>query len=512
MAGRGEGSRLLRAGRRTTAAGTGCRRPLPGLPGGLPMSRRGPPLSESPPPAAAVADLAAGGGFPPPAPAAAPEAGPAWAGGGEPDAGPGPARLVVFSGGTAFNSVAGELQHYTTRVAHVLPVSDDGGSTAEIVRVLGGPAVGDIRSRCLRLADASAPETRAVNRLLGHRLDQRDSAAAQQEWYAIVEGGHPIWRGISDPYKNTIRAFLVHFHTQILRHATERFDFSNGSIGNFFFAGARVFFRSLEAAIFLFSRVARIPEGSYVLPAICTEERLTLGAELADGATIRGQNQISHPPREASSAGGATSFDKDTAESLGAPIKRVFYLSSEGTHREHEVYPRVNPRVLETIGECEAVVYGMGSLYTSLCPSLVLGGVGEAVAARAVPKVLIVNAWNDRESEGYTAATFAEAVVDSLNRAYSDPSVEEVDTSGRRSPLRHAAGDYITTVVVPKGGSVYAGAADHRALLEMGVRSVVEVDTEPYKGGKVAYKPAALVEALRRIVGEGREEGGNGAA
>lgn len=25
----------------------------------------------------------------------------------------------------------------TTRVAHVLPVSDDGGSTAEIVRVLG---------------------------------------------------------------------------------------------------------------------------------------------------------------------------------------------------------------------------------------------------------------------------------------------------------------------------------------------------------------------------------------
>ena len=33
-----------------------------------------------------------------------------------------------------------------TKVWHVLPVTDDGGSTAEIVRVLGGPAVGDIRS------------------------------------------------------------------------------------------------------------------------------------------------------------------------------------------------------------------------------------------------------------------------------------------------------------------------------------------------------------------------------
>lgn len=65
--------------------------------------------------------------------------------------------------------------------------------------------------------------------------------------------------------------------------------------GNFFFAGARLFFRSLEAAIFLFSRVARIPEGSLVLPAICTEERITLGAEMANGTVIRGQNEISHP-------------------------------------------------------------------------------------------------------------------------------------------------------------------------------------------------------------------------
>jgi hypothetical protein len=32
-----------------------------------------------------------------------------------------------------------------------------------------------------------------------------------------------------------------------------------------------------------------------VLPAICTEERITLGAELANGAVIRGQNEISHP-------------------------------------------------------------------------------------------------------------------------------------------------------------------------------------------------------------------------
>ncbi|GKC80208.1 hypothetical protein Tco_1130982 [Tanacetum coccineum] len=43
--------------------------------------------------------------------------------------------LVVFSGGTAFNGVVEELKKLTTSVAHVLPVSDVGGSTAKI----GGP-------------------------------------------------------------------------------------------------------------------------------------------------------------------------------------------------------------------------------------------------------------------------------------------------------------------------------------------------------------------------------------
>lgn len=48
-----------------------------------------------------------------------------------------PPSLLVFSGGTAFNGVVEDLKTFTTRVSHVLPVSDDGGSTAEIVRVLG---------------------------------------------------------------------------------------------------------------------------------------------------------------------------------------------------------------------------------------------------------------------------------------------------------------------------------------------------------------------------------------
>jgi hypothetical protein len=57
---------------------------------------------------------------------------------------------------------------------------------------------------------------------------------------------------------------------------------------------------------------------------------------------------------------------------LNSPIKRVFYLSKEGTDREHEVQLPANSQVLHGIRDAGAVVYGVGSLYTSIVPSLVL--------------------------------------------------------------------------------------------------------------------------------------------
>ena len=46
--------------------------------------------------------------------------------------------LSVFSGGTAFNSVVKEITNsLSTHINHILPISDNGGSSREIVRVLG---------------------------------------------------------------------------------------------------------------------------------------------------------------------------------------------------------------------------------------------------------------------------------------------------------------------------------------------------------------------------------------
>ncbi|XP_047338103.1 uncharacterized protein YNL011C [Impatiens glandulifera] len=391
--------------------------------------------------------------------------------------------LLVFSGGTAFNGIAEELKKLTTRVAHVLPVSDDGGSTAEIVRVLGGPAVGDIRSRCLRLSDQSTSEALAVRRLLGHRLPL-DAKEAKLEWYDIVEGGHSLWNGVSKPYSETIRAFLVYFQNQILHLPHESFCFSNGSIGNFFFAGARIFFQSLDAAIFLFSRVSDIPSESLVLPVISTNDRLTLGCELWDGTIIRGQNEISHP-----SNGSMNAVNKENcaAPALPSRIKRVFYMSSEGNNLLHEVFPKVNPTVLDQLKSVDCIVYSMGSLFTSICPSLVLRGVGEIISSRSCPKVLLLNGSCDRETGGFYGSCFVTAITDALNRTHGDP----------HKCLKNHASDYINTILVPKNGQILVGS---ECLKEQGISSVIEVDSviDPKVG--VIFDPASLIEALANLI------------
>ncbi|KAI3946630.1 hypothetical protein MKW92_036372 [Papaver armeniacum] len=309
--------------------------------------------------------------------------------------------LLIFSGGTACNGVVEEMKKLTTRVVHVLPVSDDGGSTAEIVRVLGGPAVGDIKSRCLRLSDESTSETLAVRRLLGHRLPL-DGAQARSEWYDIVEGEHSLWNG----------------HWE------------------FFFAGARIFFQSLDAAIFLFSRVSDIPPESLVLPVISTNDRLTLGCQLWDGTIIRGENEISHP-----SIGPAQPVDKPSR------IKRIFYTSSEGRNLLHEVFPTVNPSVLEQLSKVDCIVYAMGSLFISVCPSLVLLGTGEVVSSRSCPK----------------------------------PS------------------QYVNALLVPKDGQI---PVDVQSLSKQGIFHVVIVDSRLDPRVGIIFNPKSLIQALADLITE----------
>lgn len=131
-------------------------------------------------------------------------------------------KCVCISGGTGANSIVDAFAVFET-TSFVIPISDDGGSSSEVQRVLGGPSIGDIRSRLIRLIPETAPDTplAAIRRLLEYRLGDSNSAAVKAEWHSIVEGRHKLWRGVPSDRKECIRAFLIHVEAAILRKASK---------------------------------------------------------------------------------------------------------------------------------------------------------------------------------------------------------------------------------------------------------------------------------------------------
>lgn len=312
--------------------------------------------------------------------------------------------LVVFKGGTAFNGVLRKFQEKFSHVAYIVPVTDDGGSSREISRVFGGPSIGDLRSTLTRLSDESSEEACAVKRLLEHRLPNNPTQA-QSEWYRLLEDNHDLYYSISSKYKELIRYFLRAFDAERLHRISSRFEMGNGSVGNFFFSGARLALGSLETAVFMYSSVARIPSTTVVLPVIDCNEQLGLCVELESGDILVGQHAISHPDE-------IGHVDKKDYKPLSSPIKALFYVD----RFQNIISPRPHPEVLKKIAECKGVIYGMGSFWTSIVPSLVLEGVGENISQCPGPKIALLNCCYDRETMEMTASEYIFHLTNSLNR------------------------------------------------------------------------------------------------
>lgn len=151
--------------------------------------------------------------------------------------------IVVFSGGSAANSLVEVFDRLRdanrSTLSYVIPISDNGGSSSELIRVFGGPGIGDIRSRLVRLIpNDEGAEKSAIRHFFNHRLP-KSFAPARREWLEIVEGEHGLWRGISSPKRELVRSFLNAIQMEMVRRLrpTSRFDFSGASIGNLFLTG-----------------------------------------------------------------------------------------------------------------------------------------------------------------------------------------------------------------------------------------------------------------------------------
>ncbi len=258
-----------------------------------------------------------------------------------------------------------------------------------------------------------------------------------------------------------------------------------------------------------------------VLPAINSNFTHHISAGLADGTSISGQVAISHPsaptalPDDTLVAPALTAadhdriedanlpgslpilrrqhitFSKEDEEDLPARIERLWYINPYG----HEIWPVANPKVLEALRRSGTVVYSIGSLYTSIVPSVILRGVGPALASPELRrKILILNSKLDREtgpaSDPLTARDFVAAIARAGAESWAPAAV------GRDQELAR----YVSHLVYLDGPGT--PAVDAAALQRLGI-VCVKVEGRRVGEGKRAmfkYDEVALGRALEEIM------------
>lgn len=243
-----------------------------------------------------------------------------------------------------------------------------------------------------------------MRNLFHYRLDKDSSKCAEADWQNILRRDHASWEGISSEQQAIILSFLIKFNSTILQCG--RFDFRKGSIGNFFFTGARLVFNSLTAALWLYAKMAGIPEQTKIIPAVSTNAQITIAAELEDGCIIKEQKNISYEH-------GVVDKDINVLNSrLISPIKRLFSINQYGD----SFTPDTNPELLHSLLMQDNLVYSFGSFFTSILSVCILPGVGEVIAKRKIPKIFMLNGFPDRETHGFTAVKILLALQAGLNR------------------------------------------------------------------------------------------------
>ncbi|GHV44515.1 hypothetical protein FACS189492_0980 [Clostridia bacterium] len=174
--------------------------------------------------------------------------------------------------------------------------------------------------------------------------------------------------------------------TEPLMEKLLRYRFPEGrlrgqSFGNLFLAAMTGISSSFEEAVQNMSDVLRVT--GRVLPV--TGDDVELEAVLDNGATVRGESHIAAALLQ-----------------TGAAIRSVRLMPCGA---------QALPDVVEAIGRADVVVLGPGSLYTSIIPNILVGGVAEALRASAAPKVYVCNIMTQPgETDGMTAFDHADAI------------------------------------------------------------------------------------------------------
>ena len=254
---------------------------------------------------------------------------------------------------------------------------------------------------------------------------------------AALAGGEPLW-------------------PEILQHRFRCGDGLDGhALGNLVLAALIERSGSLQAAIDQLARTLRMR--GRVLAV--TEQPVSLIALRACGEVVHGESSIARS---------------------GKRIERV-WLNPES--------PTATAGVVEAIEQADAVVFGPGSLFTSIVPNLLVAGVADAVRRTTAVRIFVCNLrMQPGETEGFDAADHLEVLSRHLGPTGLDVCLADAS-------LRDGRPDH--------GASFPKVRWDRRRISALGVRPVVADLRAP--GSSDLHEPTRLAAAVHALVSDRQE-------
>ncbi|MDD5760186.1 MAG: YvcK family protein [Desulfobulbaceae bacterium] len=303
-------------------------------------------------------------------------------------------KVVVFGGGTGLSTIIGGDSRSLSWVEHpfhglkevfphttaIVCVTDDGGSTGELLKDLPLIGLGDIRHVMLSaiqkvrlreeygLSDAEASQAgAALFALFNHRF-----VKAPQSFDELLTRGQLNLRGLPEIMLDGIKRLLRRlFDDRRLVVVMQRpHCLGNLLIASAIYAGVED--GALEASPQAIrdglrevaSLIGVAPDG--VLPCTCTPSVLKM--HYTNGVMVTGE-------------------DKSSAARRGVPIDQVLVDFSEAQ-------PQILTEVVDSIGQADIILFAPGSLYTSIAPIMQVPGLAQAVRANTkAMKLLVGNLW-----------------------------------------------------------------------------------------------------------------------
>jgi CofD-related protein of GAK system len=316
-----------------------------------------------------------------------------------PELGP---RILFFSGGSALDTLSSKLKNFTHNSIHLVTPFDSGGSSAKLRQAFEMPAIGDLRSRMMALADETITGHPEVYRLFTYRLPvDKTQKVLRQQLADMADGKNPRVMDISNPMRRLIRNLLGYFIDQM----PDDFDLRGASIGNLVLAGGYLNnHRHLDPIIFLFSKLVSV-QGT--VRAI-VNSNLHLVAELENGDTIIGQHRL-------------------TGKEVGpikSPVKRLAYSSHPDS--KEPATAAIRKKVRKLICSADLICFPPGSFYSSLIANLLPEGVCEAIATNENPKVFIPNLGTDPEQFGMSLKDTLNTLLNYLQQGVPDAAPNQL--------------------------------------------------------------------------------------